>query len=87
MKETSQKWSDLFGSEWEYVKRLGSCFTDPEEKKAFWDTVREKKLADPSWSIYTDFPVKNSKSAGLKICEEILNTYWPHRGKKNEESA
>ena len=72
MKEINKNLRDLFGSEAEYVARLGKCFIDPEEKKAFWETIREKKKANPAYSIYTDFPPVNGTDAGLKICGEIL---------------
>lgn len=56
MKDKWQKWKDLFGSEYTYIMKLGACLQDPEEKKAFWETVKEKKNKDPKYSIYDDYP-------------------------------
>lgn len=74
MKEINQKWRDLFGSEVEYIFRLGSCFSDPEQKKAFWETVRDKKLADPKWSIYEMFPttVNAKEKARNECCQSVF---------------
>lgn len=52
----ASRWADTFGSEFSYICKLGGCLADPEEKKAFWETVKAKKLADRSWSIYQDYP-------------------------------
>lgn len=52
----ASKWAELFGSEWDYVQKLGRCFLDEDAKRGFWDTVREKKLASQAYSIYDDFP-------------------------------
>lgn len=69
MKE--KEWADLFGSEWGYVKKLGSAFSDPEEKRSFWEHVKGKKLARRNYSIYEDFP--RNESATRKAMNECLD--------------
>lgn len=49
-------WKQIWGSEWEYVKRLGSAISDPEQKKDFWENIKSLKEADPKFSIYSLFP-------------------------------
>lgn len=51
-----RNWADVFGDEWEFIQKLGASMHDPEEKRAFWDTIRLKKGRDPTYSIYSDFP-------------------------------
>lgn len=74
-------WASLFGpEEWNWVKRLGSAMKDPEEKRAFWETVKSKKLADPAYSIFTDFPmeieekkpVSDRAAMAQRYCQAIL---------------
>lgn len=50
------RWREVFGSETEYIIKLWSCFSDPKEKEEFLNTIRERKKANPRWSIYDDFP-------------------------------
>lgn len=81
----NNRWEDLFGSEWEYIKKLGSCFHDPEEKKAFWEMVKGKKLADSQYSIYSDFP--RDESATKKAMRECCGYVFGLRKLKREEIA
>lgn len=75
------KHRELFSvNEWEWFLKLGASYSDPEQKKSFYETVIEKKLADKSYSIFTDFP----KSHGLEICREILEML---KHGKSKESA
>lgn len=70
----------LFKSdEWEWFLKLGSL-KDPEEKKAFYDTVMEKKRVSSRYSLFDDFP-KDNKQECLKICGEILEML--KHGKRN----
>jgi len=85
--KNSDKWADLFGSEWPWVQRLGKAISDPEEKRVFWETVRDKKLADPSYSMYEDFPMADSsgrKRIAMKYSHEILQML---RGRGNAEKS
>lgn len=79
------KWRDLFGAEWEYVVKLGSCFSDPEQKREFWEAVREKKMADQNYSIYSDFPrsVCATKKAMHECCDFVAGLRRP----KEEEAS
>lgn len=74
----AQNWRERFGTEWDYVVRLGSAMNNPEEKKAFWEMVKEKKQANENYSIYSDFPIAKGE-AGMRICGEILEML---RGRK-----
>lgn len=49
-------WAAVWGEEWQYLCRLGSAITDPAEKKEFWENLKQRKLDDPSFSIYSLFP-------------------------------
>lgn len=81
----SNKWSDLFGSEWNYVCRLGSCLHDPEAKRAFWETVKAKKLGNKNYSIYDDYPMsENATRRAMHDCCEFVRRL---RKPKEEESA
>lgn len=84
--DKEQKWKDLFGSEWSYVKKLGEAIHDPHSKKEFWENVKARKLADAKFSIYSLFP--RNESATVKAREECINFVRSlrHPGKK-EESA
>ena len=75
MGEVENRWAVIFGSEWPWIVRLGKAITDPEEKKVFWDSIKSKKEADPSYSIYTDFPMDDAtgrKKVAMKYSHEIL---------------
>lgn len=51
------KWRNYFGAkEWEIIQKLMGSFTDPEQKKSFVYSCREKKEANPMYSILEDFP-------------------------------
>ncbi len=41
----------------DYARRLASN-QEPEDQRAFWDGVFEKKLVDRGYLIYHDFPVE-----------------------------
>lgn len=43
--------------EWDYAKRLSGGFSDPEEKKGFWETLLEKKRMCSTYSVFDDFPL------------------------------
>ncbi len=67
------KWQEIFGSEFSYIVKLGSCLTDPEEKKGFWETVKAKKLANPNWSIYDDYPpAENATKRAMRECLDAV---------------
>lgn len=52
-----ENWRDLFsGEELSWFLHLGSAMHDPEQKRSFFETVVEKKRADRSYSLFTDFP-------------------------------
>lgn len=81
-------WSELFGNEWEYIKRLGASISDPDEKKVFWENVKQRKLEDPNFSIYSLFPKTEEKqeepmsekgAMAKRYCGEILEVL--RRGK------
>ncbi len=64
-------WPTLYGKEeWAFILRLGRSFTDKEQKEAFWEIVKSKKLADKNYSIYQDFP----QGGWRQVCEDILAT-------------
>lgn len=67
------KWEELFGAEMAYIKKLGSAIVDPHEKREFWEHVKSRKLADPSFSIYSLFPISESatKKAMRECCYHI----------------
>lgn len=67
------KWAAIFGSDWSYILTLGAAIVDPEEKKAFWDGIKEAKQRDANWSIYDWFPKSESatKKAMRECCEHI----------------
>jgi hypothetical protein len=70
---------EMFGSEAEYVARLGSAIIDAEEKRAFWENIKALKLADESLSIYSLFPVKQSLKlkAAKECCDYVKNLRKP----------
>lgn len=78
----SQKWRELFGhEEFEWISKLGASYTDPEQKKAFWETLRDKKTQDPHYSVFTDFP-REPLTGGAKVCSEVIEML--KRGIKKE---
>ena len=70
-------WPERFGDEWEWIKRLGSSMHDPEQKKAFWETIKSKKELDPSYSVYVDFPREVHKDIPNTRAAELANFYAP----------
>jgi hypothetical protein len=74
VKIMNTKWYDLFGSEFEYIKKLGNALHDPEQKREFWEMVKAQKLADKNYSIYQDFPVeeKDPKMKAMRDCCEFV---------------
>lgn len=81
-------WPAIFGDEWDRVQKLGKSLHDPEEKRAFWETVREKKLANPQYRLEHDFPIghmpvptkalivepgaDSERETGIRYCSAIL---------------
>lgn len=81
MGDVEAKWAAMWGSEWAYVKKLGSAISDPHDKKEFWENIKARKEEDPSFSIYDLFPTsKNHKSVAQKYCGEILDMLKRKRG-------
>lgn len=78
-------WAELFGAEWDRIKRYGKAIVDPDEKQVFWDTVKEMKRQDPHWSFDSICPVK--KSATEKARDECVGFIKGLRRPKEEESA
>lgn len=85
----NKDWRSIFGEEeWRFISKLGASLTDPEEKRSFWETVKDKKEADPDYSIFTDFP-KEEKTVSEK--QRIANYYCKQiftmmgRGKQDVE--
>lgn len=75
-----QEWRSLFDKEeLEHFLKLGAAMHDPEEKKAFFDSVIESKRADPNWNLFTFFPVDKRD-----ICGEIIEML-KHGGAKTKE--
>lgn len=83
----NSKWSEIFGAEWPYIKRLGSCFVDPEEKKAFWDHVKSAKEKNPRWSIYDEFPQEKNavKRAMQECCDFVRGLRRGENGERKEK--
>jgi len=71
----NNRWPEIFGSDWPYIRTLGAAIKDPEEKKTFWDGVREAKEKDPKWSIYDWFPISESaKDRARNECVEYVRS-------------
>jgi hypothetical protein len=79
------KWAELFGSDWPRVKAIGSAIVDPEEKQVFWDTVREAKMADSGFSIYTIYP--SNESAKLRAARECVEFVKNLRRPKGQQDV
>jgi hypothetical protein len=82
--DMGEKWSEVFGSEWEYITRLGAAISDPHDKKEFWENIKARKLADPHFSIYSLFP--RSENATKRAMEECCS-YVKSLQRPEEESA
>ena len=48
--------------EWEWFCKIGASYSDPEQKKVFFEAIKEKKMENPNYSLFSDFP-KASGSA------------------------
>lgn len=81
----NNKWSDVFGSEWPYIERLGRAISDPDDKKVFWENIKSRKQADPSFSIYELFP--RSENATKRAMDECCKSVFSRRKLTKEESA
>lgn len=54
---SNKKWRELFEKEeLAWFIQLGKAKHDPEEKRVFFEGVIERKRADRSYSLFTDFP-------------------------------
>lgn len=83
MKE--KDWAELFGSEWERIKRYGSAIVNPDDKKVFWDSIKEAKKQDPHWSFDSISPSKRTATERARdSCCEFVKSL---RKLKEEESA
>lgn len=82
----SQEWKDRWGSEWEYVSKLGSAIHDPHAKREFWENIKRLKTEDPAFSIYTLFPRNEcAKKKAMRDCCDFVRSL--RRPEKDEESA
>ena len=79
------KWKELFGAEWEKIKRYGGAIVDPDDKKVFWDTIKEAKMRDPHWSFESIFPTK--KNATERAREECAQYIQSLRRPKKEKDV
>lgn len=74
----SNKHRELFTTdEYNWFLKLGQAMSDPEQKRVFFESVIEKKEADSSYNLFTDFPKQeepmSEKGAMAKrYCGEIL---------------
>lgn len=69
-------------SEYALATRLSKNPSEPDFEKNFWATTIEKKIADPNYSLFQDFPELEKKEApkpktkkgfvGEEICEAII---------------
>lgn len=85
MTPVNDKWRNLFGSEWPHIFKLSRCFSDPDQQQAFLDSAKDKKLADPGYSIYSDYPT--SENATVRARQECCDFVKSLRNLKEEESA
>lgn len=83
------KWRTFFGAvEWEVIEKLMSSFSDPEQKKAFVYACREKKNADPFYSIFTDFPEMRSEENATEIAmREAVSAIRAKRVEQKKEES
>lgn len=47
-------------AEWEWFLKIGASYSDPEQKKVFFEAIKEKKLENPNYSLFSDFPKSGS---------------------------
>jgi hypothetical protein len=66
---------NFFEKEYEWAKRIAKDNADPESEREFWKAVIEKKKADSSYSLFTDFPKEEEKprSASEFYATAIIN--------------
>jgi len=83
MGNVNQDWKDRWGSEWEYVCKLGSAIHDPHAKREFWENIKQLKTENPAFSIYTLFP--RSECATKKAMHECMDFVNSLRKPKEEE--
>lgn len=78
-------WAEIFGSEWTWIQRLGKAITDPEEKRTFWESIKSRKLANPRYSIYQDFPrdENSTKKAMQACCDYVRSLRHPEKDESN----
>jgi hypothetical protein len=84
----NNKWKDIWGSEWDYVERLGRAIIDPEEKKTFWENIKRLKEEDPAFSIYSLFPASESATRrAMNDCLESVRRLYsqPKKEERVEE--
>lgn len=63
------------GAEWEVISKLGNSYSDPEQKKAFWNHVREAKEKDPRWSIFDSFPdMRGEETKTMQAMREAVES-------------
>lgn len=80
------KWRAEFGRETDYIIRLWSSFTDPEQKASFLETLREKKKASSRYSIHDDYPISESETVKARNeCVEYVKSLRKPREVVSEE--
>lgn len=42
--------------EWEWFVKIGASYSDSEQKKVFFEAIKEKKVENPKYSLFADFP-------------------------------
>lgn len=79
------KHRELFTTdEYQWFLKLHGAMSDPEQKQVFYESVIEKKEADSSYSLFTDFPKQEEEMSekgamAKRYCSEILEVL--RRGK------
>ncbi len=51
--------------EWRLAKRLVKSQSDPESQKSFWKTLKERKLENPGYCLFQDFPGEPEVPVGM----------------------
>jgi|GEM_PF-6928930 len=85
MRDKWTQWRENFGSETDYIIKLWSCFSDPEQQSSFLEAVKQRKKDNPAYSIYDDYP--RSENAAVRAREECCEFVAGLRKPKKEESA
>jgi hypothetical protein len=63
--------------EWAHMNKLWKSFKTAAEREEFWNTVLERKRADPAYSIFDAYPIFTDsekdrvRKFGIEICEEM----------------